>query len=126
MYEYVTGLKLDRRPNGVLVITLDFPPMNPFEGAAHDDLRRIFEDANHDDETKVLVITGGPGVGKTTIVNSILRILTAKAARVLLCAPTGRAARTIWVVCILTGYGLGIGWRCAAGSVDPTPGARLT
>jgi exodeoxyribonuclease V alpha subunit len=42
---------------------------------------------------KVLVITGGPGVGKTTIVNAILRILGAKDARLLLCAPTGRAAR---------------------------------
>jgi exodeoxyribonuclease V alpha subunit len=42
---------------------------------------------------KVLVITGGPGVGKTTIVNSILRILAAKGARLLLCAPTGRAAK---------------------------------
>ena len=43
--------------------------------------------------SKVLVITGGPGVGKTTIVNSILRILAAKGASLLLCAPTGRAAR---------------------------------
>ena len=58
MYEYVTGLKLDRRPNGVLVMTLDHPPSNAFEGATHDDLRRVLEDANHDDETKVLVITG--------------------------------------------------------------------
>ena len=43
--------------------------------------------------SKVLVITGGPGVGKTTIVNSILRILSAKGAEILLCAPTGRAAK---------------------------------
>ena len=43
--------------------------------------------------SKVLVITGGPGVGKTTIVNSILRILAAKAVKLLLCAPTGRAAK---------------------------------
>ena len=43
--------------------------------------------------SKVLVVTGGPGVGKTTIVNAILRILAAKGARLLLCAPTGRAAR---------------------------------
>ena len=42
---------------------------------------------------KLLVITGGPGVGKTTIVNSILRILTAKGVNLLLCAPTGRAAK---------------------------------
>ena len=43
--------------------------------------------------SKVLVITGGPGVGKTTIVNAILCILAAKGATLLLCAPTGRAAR---------------------------------
>src|SRR5271157_5460828 len=43
--------------------------------------------------SKVLVITGGPGVGKTTIVNSILRILSAKGANLLLCAPAGRAAK---------------------------------
>ncbi len=43
--------------------------------------------------SKLLVITGGPGVGKTTIVNTILRILSAKDVRLLLCAPTGRAAK---------------------------------
>ena len=43
--------------------------------------------------SKVLVITGGPGVGKTTIVNSILRILAVKGMNLLLCAPTGRAAK---------------------------------
>jgi len=43
--------------------------------------------------SKLMVITGGPGVGKTTLVNSILRILAAKKVRLLLCAPTGRAAK---------------------------------
>ena len=43
--------------------------------------------------SKALVITGGPGVGKTTIVNAILRILDAKGVTLLLCAPTGRAAK---------------------------------
>ena len=43
--------------------------------------------------SKVMVITGGPGVGKTTIVNAILRILAAKRVTLLLCAPTGRAAK---------------------------------
>src|SRR5467141_476916 len=43
--------------------------------------------------SKVLVMTGGPGVGKTTIVNAILRILAAKGTGFLLCAPTGRAAK---------------------------------
>jgi exodeoxyribonuclease V alpha subunit len=44
-------------------------------------------------QSKTMVITGGPGVGKTTIVNSILRILAAKSVKLLLCAPTGRAAK---------------------------------
>ena len=44
---------------------------------------------------KVFVITGGPGVGKTTIVNSILRILAAKDMDLSLCAPTGRAAKRL-------------------------------
>jgi len=43
--------------------------------------------------SKVMAITGGPGVGKTTLVNSILRILAAKSVEMLLCAPTGRAAK---------------------------------
>lgn len=45
--------------------------------------------------SKALVITGGPGVGKTTIVRAILAILAAKRVRVALCAPTGRAAKRL-------------------------------
>ena len=41
----------------------------------------------------MLIITGGPGTGKTTIVNAILRILGAKQVTMQLCAPTGRAAK---------------------------------
>ena len=43
--------------------------------------------------SKVMVITGGPGVGKTTLVNAILNILAAKNVKVALAAPTGRAAK---------------------------------
>ncbi|MFZ4763369.1 MAG: ATP-dependent RecD-like DNA helicase [Roseimicrobium sp.] len=44
---------------------------------------------------RLLIITGGPGVGKTTIVNSILMILRAKKVKVKLAAPTGRAAQRL-------------------------------
>lgn len=45
--------------------------------------------------SKVMVITGGPGVGKTTLVNAILRILIVKGTSVALAAPTGRAAKRL-------------------------------
>ncbi len=45
--------------------------------------------------SKLLVITGGPGVGKTTLVKSILTIMAAKGVKPLLCAPTGRAAKRL-------------------------------
>ncbi|PKL49840.1 MAG: ATP-dependent RecD-like DNA helicase [Nitrospira bacterium HGW-Nitrospira-1] len=44
-------------------------------------------------DKKVMVITGGPGTGKTTIINAILRIYRRSGWRVLLAAPTGRAAK---------------------------------
>jgi exodeoxyribonuclease V alpha subunit len=42
---------------------------------------------------RVLIITGGPGVGKTTILNTLLAIVKAKEVRIVLAAPTGRAAK---------------------------------
>ncbi|KAB1073035.1 SF1B family DNA helicase RecD2 [Methylobacterium planeticum] len=43
--------------------------------------------------SRLCVVTGGPGVGKTSTLDSILRILTANCVRVILAAPTGRAAK---------------------------------
>jgi exodeoxyribonuclease V alpha subunit len=44
---------------------------------------------------KVLVITGGPGTGKTTLVRGIVEILRRKERRIRLAAPTGRAAKRL-------------------------------
>ena len=44
---------------------------------------------------KVVVITGGPGTGKTTVVNSIIGIFEAKGQKILLASPTGRAAKRL-------------------------------
>jgi exodeoxyribonuclease V alpha subunit len=44
---------------------------------------------------KVLVITGGPGVGKTTLVRGVLDVFASHGQRVALCAPTGRAAKRL-------------------------------
>lgn len=46
-------------------------------------------------QSKVSIMTGGPGVGKTTIVKSLLDIIEAKKLRIALCAPTGRAAKRL-------------------------------
>ncbi len=44
-------------------------------------------------ENKIMVITGGPGTGKTTIINAILKILSTLKVKTFLAAPTGRAAK---------------------------------
>ncbi len=44
-------------------------------------------------QAKAMVITGGPGTGKTTIINAILKIFSKKNKRIRLTAPTGRAAK---------------------------------
>ena len=45
--------------------------------------------------SKVMVITGGPGTGKTTLVNSVIKILEKKGQHIVLASPTGRAAKRL-------------------------------
>ena len=44
-------------------------------------------------ENKVMVITGGPGTGKTTIINAVIKIFSRIGVQIFLAAPTGRAAK---------------------------------
>jgi len=54
-------------------------------------LRKMIESGN----VSSIILWGPPGVGKTTIVNSILKIVMAKGTKVALAAPTGRAAKRL-------------------------------
>ena len=46
----------------------------------------------------LLILTGGPGTGKTTTLNAIIRLLKESGQKVMLCAPTGRAAQRMTAV----------------------------
>jgi exodeoxyribonuclease V alpha subunit len=52
-------------------------------------------------KNKVIVITGGPGTGKTTIINAILKVFSQLKIKIMLAAPTGRAAKRM---CEVTGH----------------------
>ncbi len=52
-------------------------------------------------EDKILVITGGPGTGKTTVLTAVLDVYSRAGAKILLAAPTGRAAKRM---CEATGH----------------------
>lgn len=57
MIEQFPNLHPERR-GGVLLLTIDSPPMNAITPAVHAELARVFQEVNHDDATKVVVITG--------------------------------------------------------------------
>jgi enoyl-CoA hydratase len=57
VYEAYQDLKIERR-GGVLIITLDSPPLNATTPVGHTELSRIFEEINHDDSVAVVVLTG--------------------------------------------------------------------
>ncbi len=50
-------------------------------------------------QSKVVIVTGGPGTGKTTIIKAVVKILCALGLRILLAAPTGRAAKRVHEAC---------------------------
>ena len=67
----------------------------------------------------LLLITGGPGTGKTTILNGILSLYEQMGLRCLLCAPTGRAAKRLTEV---TGTDASTIHRLLGAGIDPHTG----
>jgi len=67
----------------------------------------------------LLLITGGPGTGKTTILNGILSLYDQMGLRCLLCAPTGRAAKRLSEV---TGTDASTIHRLLGAGIDPHTG----
>ena len=72
--------------------------------------------------TGVLLITGGPGTGKTTIVNGILSLYAQMGLRCVLAAPTGRAAKRMTEV---TGHDASTIHRLLEAGIDPHTGDLL-
>ncbi len=70
----------------------------------------------------VLLITGGPGTGKTTIVNGILSLLGHMQLRCVLAAPTGRAAKRLTEV---TGEEASTIHRLLEAGIDPNTGRMV-
>jgi exodeoxyribonuclease V alpha subunit len=64
------------------------PPANQHDGLTQEQLQGVGNAFAH----RLSLITGGPGTGKTASIRTIARLATAQNARVLLVAPTGRAA----------------------------------
>jgi len=67
----------------------------------------------------LLLITGGPGTGKTTVLNGILSLYNQLGLRCLLCAPTGRAAKRLTEV---TGNEAATIHRLLGAGIDPHTG----
>jgi exodeoxyribonuclease V alpha subunit len=81
----LTGAR--QRPAGA-----DAALASAFSAELSDEQRRAVEMSL---QTGLLVLTGGPGTGKTTAVRALLRAHTQLGRRVSLCAPTGRAAKRL-------------------------------
>lgn len=86
-----TGLMKARMESGKEDLSVDVEAIEKKVGMTYDDVQR---DAIRQAATaKVMVLTGGPGTGKTTTTHGIISAYKAFGLRILLAAPTGRAAK---------------------------------
>lgn len=86
-----TGLMKARAESGKADLSVDVEAIEKKVGMTYDDVQR---DAIRQAATaKVMVLTGGPGTGKTTTTHGIISAYKAYGLKILLAAPTGRAAK---------------------------------
>lgn len=75
-----------------LISAIEFEDDIQLAESQRDAVRSVFE-------TGALVITGGPGTGKTTIIKTIIKAMGVERKKIMLAAPTGRAAKRMSDVC---------------------------
>lgn len=86
-----TSLILDFPPVGIPTLLNDIERIEVSENIIYDDTQKsaIFKAV----EKGLMILTGGPGTGKTTTLNAIIKMFQSHGLRVVLTAPTGRAAK---------------------------------
>ena len=85
------GVLLKNPPKSELALDIEIELIEKAENIEYDALQKQAIKAAI--ENGICVLTGGPGTGKTTTLNAIIKILENKNLNVALCAPTGRAAK---------------------------------
>lgn len=97
---YKSEVNAARRLCAILSAPLPFPPIDAERALkwVEGRLRLVLAEGQrkavrHAISGKVTVITGGPGVGKTTIIKALTEILSVRKLKICLAAPTGRAAK---------------------------------
>lgn len=86
-----TGLMKARAESGNQALSVDVEAIEKKVGMTYDDVQR--DAIRQAAASKVMVLTGGPGTGKTTTTHGIISVYRAYGLKILLAAPTGRAAK---------------------------------
>ncbi|MBQ9757177.1 MAG: ATP-dependent RecD-like DNA helicase [Clostridia bacterium] len=97
-YDAEKGVAKRLRDMSSLIFDIDSREMEEAVEKAESELQMVLAPEQKDAvfaafENSAMVITGGPGTGKTTIINAIINIMKSQGKKVVLAAPTGRAAK---------------------------------
>ena len=85
--------RLCQMPGNVTFRNVDKQVQDALQKQEHNLAKAQIEAVRMAAKSKVMVLTGGPGTGKTTIIKAIITLFQAVTKRIFLAAPTGRAAK---------------------------------